>query len=131
MCSCCSCGHGSRCGSCSFATYVVCILLTIAAFIAGYAVYSTHMAGDTFVMGTTESSLALLVFVVTIGVWLKIIRNSCGCSSSGCSCGGECDCGDHGGKTMHMSSKSPVSHKKVVKKKKSSVYQSPTEKPIF
>jgi hypothetical protein len=74
----------------------VLIIMTIALVIAGAAAYNTHFIGAALIFGTTDASLALLTFVITLSYWFKLSKKACPCNWKG-GCGDSCGCGSGSG----------------------------------
>lgn len=81
-----SCGSGgccgSGCGGCKFIVSVVAFLTTITTVATIIGVYMTHMTIDGWKFGTIDGSLSIVAFVVSIMVWLKLVKKLCPCGKT-------------------------------------------------
>ncbi len=100
--SCCGSGCGGSCAVCKTLKGLVALLLTLTSIAAFIGVWKTHYVGGAWVFGTQEGSLALLVFIASITLWVKMVTKMCPChkmmGGGMCpKCGnGPCTCGKHG-----------------------------------
>lgn len=62
---------------------VVALLVTLATLAALVGVWKTHMTADGMMFGSTEGSLALLTFVLSSVIWVKMVKCLCPCSKGG------------------------------------------------
>ena len=78
------------CAGCKVLTGIVAFLTTLTTVAAVIGVWRTHITPAGWVFGTAEGSLALLVFIVSLMVWLKLVKKMCPCNKmgAGCPCGG-------------------------------------------
>lgn len=81
------------CTICKIVKYLVAILLTLATVAAFMGAWNTHMVGGVLQFGAGDASLALLTFVISITLWLKLVKKLCPCNKGGCGCGSGCGCG--------------------------------------
>ncbi len=68
---------------------VVALLTTLTTVATALGVYQTHVTADGWMFGTANGSLAILAFLVSIGIWLKLVKKLCPCGKKG-SCDGAC-----------------------------------------
>jgi hypothetical protein len=94
--------------ACKTCAGVVAAVTTVTSVLALFGVWTTHSTAAGWTFGTTDGSLALLVLIVSLAVWLKTCKKLCPCGSKcgcggGCGCGkANCDCGKKDGPMMKM-----------------------------
>ena len=86
-----SCGSCGSCVGCKVCAGIVALVLTLTTIAAFLGVWNTHNTDAGWVFGTTQGSIALVTFIISIMAWKKMVGKMCPCRSKG-ACGG-CPCG--------------------------------------
>ena len=82
--SCCSSGScGTGCGGCKAVKIIVTLLLTATTLATLLGVWKTHSTPSGWMFGTMEGSLAILAFVLSVTIWVKMVKCLCPCSKGG------------------------------------------------